>query len=243
MKVLAIGNSFSEDAMRYLHFIAKCDNTDLMCVNLMIGGCSLRTHHVNMLSDKKAYGLQFNGQITGFYVTLKEALLAHEWDYITIQQASHFSINYDTYEPYVKEVIDFARKCVPKAKIAIHQTWAYEEGSKRLCNELGYSNQADMFADIEKAYKKATKAINADLVIPSGALFQKLLSNGIEKIHRDTFHAKLGLGRYALGLLWYSMLTGNDIENNTFCSFDEEVTKEEIEIIKKCVKEVVKEYE
>ena len=41
MKVLAIGNSFSNDAMRYLHGIAKADGVDMKTVNLFIGGCPL----------------------------------------------------------------------------------------------------------------------------------------------------------------------------------------------------------
>ena len=76
------------------------------------------------------------------------------------------------------------------------------------------------------------------MVIPSGELFQALIEEGIEKIHRDTYHATYGLGRYALGLLWYKVLTENDITNNNFCDFDEEVSKEEIEIAKKCVNKV-----
>ena len=125
-----------------------------------------------------------------------------------------------------------------KAKIAIHQTWAYEQDSHRLNVEMGYSNHSNMFKDIEVSYKKAAEAINADLVIPSGKIFQRLIDSGIKKVHRDTFHASLGLGRYALGLLWYKMLTGNDVINNTFSDFDEEVPQTEIKIAKKCVEEI-----
>ena len=71
-----------------------------------------------------------------------------------------------------------------------------------------------------------------------GEVFEKLIASGIEKVHRDTFHASLGLGRYALGLLWYSVISGNDVKNNTFCDFDEEISKEDIEIAKKCVAEI-----
>ena len=77
--------------------------------------------------------------------------------------------------------------------------------------------------------------INADFVIPSGELFQKLLDSGIERVHRDTFHASLGLGRYAIGLLWYSVLSGNDVKCNTFCDFDEEITNADVETVKECV--------
>ena len=127
---------------------------------------------------------------------------------------------------------------VPKAKIAVHQTWAYEQGSHRLQEIAGYSDYKDMLADIKVAYEKAANHIGANYFIPSGEVFAALLENGIEKIHRDTFHASRGLGRYALGLIWYKTLTGNDILENFFCDFDEEVSAEQIAIAKKCVQEV-----
>jgi hypothetical protein len=69
-----------------------------------------------------------------------------------------------------------------------------------------------------------------------------MLENGIEKIHRDTFHASLGLGRYALGLTWYRFLTGKDTAKNSFNDFDEEVSAEQLVIAKKCVQEVANRY-
>ena len=77
-----------------------------------------------------------------------------------------------------------------------------------------------------------------DFIIPSGELFECLTELGIERIHRDTFRASSGIGRYALGLLWYFVLTGNDVMNNNFSNFDEEILQEEIDIAKKCVLEV-----
>lgn len=239
MNILSIGNSFSEDAQRYLHRIARCDGFDLNTFNLFIGGCPLSTHYRNMLSEKSAYTLQMNGQSTGFSVSLKDSLLNRDWDIITIQQVSKSAPYYDTYQPYLDKLMEYVRICVPKAKIAVHQTWAYEQDSKRLNEELGYKNHTDMFNDIEASYKKAAEAINADMIIPSGELFQKLIASGIDKVHRDTFHASFGLGRYALGLLWYAVLSGNDIKNNDFCDFDEEVPQNYIEIAKKCVGELV----
>ena len=71
-----------------------------------------------------------------------------------------------------------------------------------------------------------------------GELFDKLLKSGIEKVHRDTFHASWGMGRYALGLLWYKALTGRDVADNTFAEFDAEIPAEHIEIAKRCVDEI-----
>lgn len=242
MNILSIGNSFSEDAQRYLHQIAKADGETLNAYNLYIGGCPMSVHYRNMLSEKEAYVLEMNGQWTHFSVALKKALLTRNWDVVTIQQASHESPYYDTYQPYLNKLMEYVRLCVPKAKIVVHQTWAYEQDSKRLNEELGYKDQKDMFRDIKDAYERAAKDIDADYIIPSGEVFQALLSAGIERVHRDTFHAGLGLGRYALGLTWYTMLTGKDIADNTFCDFDEEVTEEQRKIVKECVAKVCKSY-
>jgi len=235
MDVLSVGNSFSQDAQRYLHRIAKADGFSLNAFNLYIGGCSLSRHYRNMLSEQRTYTLEMNGESTGFTVSLKEALLNRNWDVVTIQQVSSEAPYYATYQPYLNKIVEYIRLCSPKAKIAIHQTWAYEQDSRRLNVELGYKNHTDMFKDIKASYEKADKEIDADFVIPSGEVFQRLIESGIEKVHRDTFHASYGLGRYVLGLLWYSILSGNDVKNNTFCDFDEEITEKEILIAKKCV--------
>ena len=48
MKILSIGNSFSQDAQRYLHRLAKNEGVDMKTVNLYIGGCPLRSHYLNI---------------------------------------------------------------------------------------------------------------------------------------------------------------------------------------------------
>lgn len=243
MNVLSIGNSFSQDAQRYLHQIARADGVDIHSFNLYIGGCPLSKHYRNMLSEERVYALEMNGCSTGFRVSLKEALLNRDWDVITVQQVSSQSQNYDTYQPYLDGLVEYARRLVPKAKIAIHQTWAYEQGSKGLNEELKYSDYREMLDDIVKSYRKAAARIGADFIVPSGEVFGAMLENGIEKIHRDTYHASRGLGRYALGLIWYKTLTGNDVFDNAFCDFDEEFPAEQIAIAKKCVTEVATRYD
>lgn len=238
MNILSIGNSFSHDAQRYLHRIAKADGFNLNTFNLYIGGCPLSLHYRNMLSKENAYTLEMNGESTGFKVSLKDALLNRDWDVVTVQQASMKSPYYETYQPYLNELVKYIKKCVPKAKIAIHQTWAYEQDSQRLNEELGYAEHTEMFKDVKAAYQKAFEEVNADMMLKSGEVLQKLIARGIKKVHRDTFHLSYGLGRYAAGLLWYSQLTGNDARNNTFCDFDEEISKEEIEIAKQSVAEI-----
>lgn len=235
MEVLFIGNSFSDDASVYLHDIAKADGVKINAVNLYIGGCTLEEHYRNMLNEEKRYLLEVNGVMTGFKVSLKEALLNRSWDYVSFQQASHVSNNFDTYVPYITELSAYVKKLAPKAKQMIHQTWAYEEGSDRLKNLMGYENQAEMYNSVNDAYNKAAEAIHADMLVPSGKLFQMLIKEKVTPVHRDTFHASFGIGRYALALLWYKYLSQNEVINNTFSDFEEEISEENIKKIKECV--------
>ena len=173
MNILAIGNSFSRDATRYLHQIARKGETPVSVANLYIGGCTLDRHFRNLLADSRDYVLDYNGMSTEFCVSIKDALLNREWDVVTVQQASGPSIDPDSYYPYINALTDYVRQCAPKAKIIVHQTWAYEQGSAKLEN-VGYTDHKTMFIDIQKAYALAAERIGAVGIIPSGQLFQKM---------------------------------------------------------------------
>lgn len=240
MNILAIGNSFSEDATRYLHQIARADGENIQVVSLYIGGCSLERHYRNMLSNERAYELQYNGQKTGFFVSLSESLLNREWDVVTIQQQSSRSASKDTFYPYVTDLVAFVRKCVPKANIYLHQTWAYEDDSKMLFELTPYKSFREMASSIINAYAEVAKDMKADGIIPCGQVMASLLENGIPKVHRDTFHASFGIGRYALALTWYATLTGRSVLDNTFSDFDEYIADSDIQTVKKCVENICK---
>ena len=235
MNILAIGNSFSQDATRYLHQIARAAGYELSVVNLYIGGCSLERHHTNMLEDKKAYEVFCNGYNTNFYVTLKEALLSRAWDVITLQQVSVQSPKPETYHPYIEELAAYVRERCPKAKLYIHQTWGYENGSKGLIEDMRYDCFDSMQNDIVTAYQAAAESIKADGIIRSGEMFAALLHAGVPSVHRDTCHASRGLGRYALGLLWYQTLTKGAVAKNRFTDFDEPISRKELRLVKRVV--------
>ena len=234
MRILSISNSFGEDSCRYLHQIAKAGGEKLEVVTLYIGGCTMERHYRNMLGDKKAYDLIFNGQRTGFTVSMQEALLSRAWDVIVLQQQSSSSAHADSFQPYDEALYEFCKECAPKAKILLLQTWAYEAGSDKLAN-AGWQTPQEMFAAIEASYQQCSDRLGADGIIPGGKLFMKMLEQGVAKVHRDTFHASFGLGRYALGLLWYRMLTGRSVADNPFCQLDEPADETEMQIARACV--------
>lgn len=229
MKVLSIGNSFSQDAQRYLHEIAKKEGVDMKTVNLYIGGCPLRTHYLNMLEDKEAYAFEFNGQKTGLEVTMSQVLKSDDWDVITLQQLSGKSGRIETYTPYIEELRDYAKTYCPHAKIYLHETWAYEDGSERM-KGMSYGTAENMYNALHDAYLKAKDLIDADKIIPAGTAMIRAEKAGL-KMHRDTCHASHGVGRYLIALTWFRALTGKDITENTFSDLDEAITEEERKIV------------
>jgi hypothetical protein len=235
MNVLAIGNSFSQDATRYLHQIAACGGAELTVVNLYIGGCSLERHWQNARQDLAEYAVEINGEATGRLVSLKEMLRQDTWDIVTLQQVSQLSVDYRTYQPYLTDLSAMVRQLAPSARQMIHQTWAYEQGSDRLMIELGYQDQSDMHRDLCLAYAQAARDLGGLTIIPSGASFQAAIRQGLTPLHRDTFHASLGLGRCLLGLTWYTALTGSEPGDLSALVFDEPIAPDLLSRLKTCV--------
>ena len=84
-----------------------------------------------------------------------------------------------------------------------------------------------MFKDVNDAYKKAFKRINADGMIPSGDAMLEAYRKKPDIVYRDDIHASLGFGRYMLGLVWFVKLFGikNDFKHPE--QFDEPVSSED----------------
>ena len=236
MKILSIGNSFSDDAQRYLRAIAASEGVEIETLNLCIGGCSLQTHASHVKDGARAYLFHYNGDLyCEDLVTLDEGLGMREWDVVTLQQVSTHSFDKESFYPYIYEVADYVRKKLPNAKIYMHQTWAYEHGSPRSIEITDGRGSEYMLDGIRQAYRQAKREIGAEAVIPSGELMELLRLNKAEGIYRDTFHAGYGLGRYAIGLLWFKLFTGRSVLNNSFCEFDESTSEKNLKIARECV--------
>ena len=238
MNILAIGNSFTQDGVRYLRKISQNQNNDMLIVSLVIGGCSLADHYRNMKADNKCYQMEFNGEWTGFFMGIKEVMLGRKWDVVTIQQFSVESTDYEKYQPYLNLCMDYIREYCPGAKIYLQQTWSYENGSAILKNWTNYKDTEEMFVDTKACYEKALIDCKADGLIPSGEVILELMRKGY-KMHRDGLHVTLGLGRYALSLLWYSYLSGKSIDDVSISDFDEPISDEEIADAKATVNKVL----
>lgn len=245
MKVLFIANSFGSDCTRYLYDVARTDGKKWKVVNLFIGGCSLYRHYRNMLSGDAEYELEVNGHRSGFFVSLTEALLSDEWDVVVTQQCSPKSGEADSYEPFATAIAEFVRIHAPKAKFYIQQTWTFETDAPRF-KLTSYETPEEMFPAIKECYMQMAKNTRAWGIIPNGeamyTLWHRRADYGIEAVHRDGFHAHLGVGRYLLALTTYATLSGRDVSGNTFDDFDVETAPEAAEAAREVAAEVVAKY-
>lgn len=236
MKILAIGNSFSQDATARLRALAQEAGQNLTVQNLYIGGCSLEQHCCNAALDRPLYELEEDGRPMGSVLSIKQALSLEQWDWVTLQQASHFSGFYERYRPWAKILAAYVRHLAPGIKIAVHETWAYENGSQRL-GDMHFASSEEMFRSIEACYHQMVREIQADLLIPCGKAmelarrqpeFDEARPDTL-RICRDTFHASLTHGRYLLSAVWFQAFTGRPASESGYCP--EGVTREELGVL------------
>ena len=222
LRVLAIGNSFSEDAVEQnLHEIASADGTVLIIGNLYIGGCPLERHAGNVREDKAAYRyrkISADGKmVTTQGVSISTALADESWDCVSFQQASHFSGMWETYEPYLGELYEYVRSRTREdVRLLWHQTWAYDSDS----SHKGFANydrsQAQMYSRIVECSHRAAGKFGLEF-IPCGDAIQIMRDEyGYSKMTRDGFHMSYDLGRYTIACVWYEVLSGRSCILNSW---------------------------
>ena len=217
--ILAIGNSFSVDAMQYLYqILQELGYRDIYLGNLYIGGCTLQTHAGNVTNNSNAYTYYVNK--TGSWTNTANfaplnAMKEMDWDYVSMQQASGFSGVADSYEPYLSTVVESVKANCPDAKRMWHMTWAYQGNSTH--SDFGkYGNdQMTMYNAIVNAVRtKVLSRGDFDFVIPNGTVVQNLRTSFIgDNITRDGYHMSYDIGRFATALMWARQITGKSIED------------------------------
>jgi hypothetical protein len=129
VRLLTVGNSFSQNATRYLKDLAAARGHVLIHQPAVVGGASMALHWDKVEQHRK--DPQDRRGLYGTKGGLKEMLAAEPWDFVTIQQASIRSHDVATYRPYAGQLVAFIKKHAPRAEVLIHQTWAYRRDDPR----------------------------------------------------------------------------------------------------------------
>ena len=237
LKVLDIGNSYTQDAQTYLPEIIAASgiDTDFSLYRAFRPSASFKTW-VDCWndSDNEYYSIDFCagtslGGISGSGsasdgALFRKALQSVKWDIILIHQVSTYSNDYSLWEGngaggYLQELIRIIRVTNPQATIGYLMThsyrgsyWANSEGS----SYLRWRNIADATRQLKLEY-------DIDFIIPYGTAVQNLRASSLNDAYEfseDGTHMGAGLGDYVAGCCYFESLLapryGVSIWGNTF---------------------------
>lgn len=223
VRILAVGNSFSEDAIEQnFHEIAQAASVTTVVGNLFIGGCSLERHVECMNTQAPAYRyrkINADGvMIEAAKCRLDSALADECWDYISVQQASHFSGDYATYQPYLEQLVAYIKAHVKgKPRIVFHQTWAYSKDSNHNGFRRYGNSQDQMYEAIIGCSHRVMADLKPDVLVPSGTAIQNARTSSLgDTLNRDGFHLNYIYGRYTAACTWFEAITGKSVIGNAY---------------------------
>jgi|GEM_PF-32166 len=221
IKILAIGNSFSMDSVdQNFYQIAKADDQPVIVGDMYIGGCSIERHVSNIETNSTDYRyLKISAEGEKTYVegfTLAEAIKDEAWDFVSVQQASHYSGQPETYSE-LQTLVNWIRENAPTAEVVFHQTWAYGEGSNHWAFPNYGSDQWYMYDAITKTVLQETAKVGIKRIIPTGTALQNARRYlGNFDLTRDGFHLSLDAGRYLAACTWYETLFNRSVLDNGY---------------------------
>ncbi len=220
VKILSISNSFGLDATKYIPEIAKSINENIITCNLYISGGLISDHDDNIKNNNNPYRIYnryyVNGVITDDYVankTIDDALSLHEYDYVIFNQSSNMSGVYDTFQPYLNDIIDYVKSKQPNIKVALMPTWAYSSDFDDTRFDKYDRDQKTMFNAILDAYKQSMNDVDFDVIIPVGTAIQNgrtddYLKSLDRELTRDGYH--LGdTGCFIAGITFFKLFFGD----------------------------------
>ncbi|MBR0259185.1 MAG: DUF4886 domain-containing protein [Prevotella sp.] len=221
IRVLAIGNSFSQDAVeQYLYELAHAQGDSLVIGNAYIGGCSIDRHYTNLVKDSALYAYR---KIVGGVRserrkwTLKKILRDEQWDIISLQQASQLTGDPESFRnlPLLKRLVQSYTTNF-HVEFVWHMTWAYAEDFKSPLFYPYDNNQRKMYSYIVSTMLTVMPTISYPRIIPTGTAIQLVRLRMGDILNRDGMHLSYTLGRYTAACTWCEFLTGRIVDGNSY---------------------------
>lgn len=217
LNLLMIGNSFSEDTVRYTYEIAKAAGLkEINICNMYIGGCSLSQHWNNAAANAALYDFQTYSDGEWQHnagKTMEYGIKYMRWDYISVQQASGSSGRSETYSDTDK-LMNYIRNTSDNKNVKLlwNMTWAYQQNSSHADFKYYGNDQLTMYNDIINAVKTQILTRSFYRIIPAGTAVQNARTSFLgDNLTRDGYHLSYDIGRYIAGLTLIGEITGTDI--------------------------------
>lgn len=225
LRVLDIGNSYTDDATHYLPLLVEASGIDVsdMCLYKAIrGGASFKNWY-DIYFDKDAvtsYEVQkvlggLNADISGISAKgngekFRNTLSNNKWDLIVIHQVSTYAPYYNRWEEdsdagHLNDLIRLIRKHQLDATIGfllVHSYWdGYSENMER--------SSLERWKMIAESAKKLSTNYGIDFIIPYGTAIENLRASSLNNEYDltiDGTHCALGLADYTAACCYFQCL-------------------------------------
>ena len=206
LKVLAIGNSFTDDPMAYFDALVRASGIDrnTLCVYSAVKGGASLEYWANICKDGVEVTISRRSGLITMPLTQASLndLLAQDWDVVTVQQLSNLAQDADKLSPDLPYLVNQIRELCPNKDvvIAFQQIWSYWEWNLQV--------SIDNWQKISDV-AKSTMDYGIDMIIPTGTAIQNARATGLNTPHgltRDGKHLGFGVGRYVAACAWFEAL-------------------------------------
>ena len=182
LRVLAIGNSYTQSLEPELPRLAAAAGVELDLAIFAIGGKSLSNHWMNCeaaLKDPsvRPYHVKGRGK-----TNLPEMLADGTWDVVTFQEQSADGMRASCFDPWADRLVKLVRERQPNARLFFQLTWSDPVYSPRISNDAGglgslRMTQAEMSAALVSNYTAQASRLGLGLIPvgPAVDLFRKRL--------------------------------------------------------------------
>ncbi len=208
LSVLAIGNSFAVDAVWYVRDVLEAAGLDASTYSVyFISHTAASLEHwwaVTQQNEQVDIIHQAGHKMLVERGTLAD-LLAQDWDVITLQQYSEDAVNYDSFNPWLRRMVDFILAHCAKKEVTLAWQMAWSYNDMRVTT---YSNY-ERWLLIAYATQQMMRNDGIDVLIPVGTAIQNARNtslNGESQLTRDGWHLDLGIGRYIAACTWVQAL-------------------------------------
>lgn len=225
IRILAIGNSFSEDAVEQnLRDIAASEGVDIIIGNLYYGGCTVDMHYDYFTSKSPVYRyrkIRQDGSMTEkAKATIQTALHDEKWDYISFQQGSQYSGDFNSLGR-LPELMRLVRAEVGEKPVFMwHETWAYSIKTTHKGFENYGKSQLQMFHDIVETSRLVMETYpEFRILIPAGTAIQDARTAILagDDLTRDGYHLEKTVGRYIAACTWFSAIFRRILDDSCYC--------------------------
>lgn len=204
IRVLGIGNSYTDDGMTYLDEFLYDSGINIRSVCAYMAampGASLKDWHDKIRNNDTISIVRKAGKYAMPLTTdTVKGLISQQWDCIVLQQSSGLSMNKKSFNPYLGALLDTIKKHCPNENVVCcwQLTWS-EPNNKSTTN----------WGKICAAVKTQVLDKDISVIIPTGTAIQNARCSSLNdngQLTRDSHHLSYGKGRYIAAATWYQTL-------------------------------------